>query len=529
MIRQSAIGTRILASIGMVCVLSVGDVCAQAVPAFPIANFKVEGNTLLFQDQIDASVKPFIGPKRDFGDVQGALEALEALYKQRGFTTVSVQLPEQVLDKGEVVLKVVEGRLRQVKIDGQQHFDEENIRAALPTLKPGQVPLIDDISANLRVANEHPARQLSLRLAPGERDEDIDAIIQVTDEKTWKVGATLENTGTDQTGRHRLGFSYQHANLWNRDHILTFQYQTSPEQPSDVKVYALAYRLPLYSLGDAIDVYATKSNVNAGSINAGPVNLAISGSGVVVGGRYTLNLKRQGNYVPQIVFGIDHKAFENSVLGSGLQLGNNITVHPLSLQYNGRWEIERGELSFYATAVRNLPGGDKGGQADFDKARLGAPDDFTVLRGGATAMHAYANGWQVRATGSLQWTLDPLIPGEQFGIGGSGSVRGFLEREVSNDRGWQASLELYTPELCSALGGDHRCRVLGFVDTGGVSRVAALPGEQQREHIASAGVGMRYNWGKSLSFQLDVGQVLQPGGVQKRGDWQGHAKVGLMF
>ena len=529
MSRQLAIGTRILITIGVACVFSVGNVCAQAVPAFPILSFKVEGNTLLSQDVIDASVNPFLGPKRDFGDVQGALEALEALYKQRGFTTVSVQLPEQVLDKGEVVLRVVEGRLRQIKIDGQQHFDEDNIRAALPTLKSDQVPLIDDISANLRVANENPARQLSLRLAPGERDEDIDAIVKASDERPWKVGATLENTGTEQTGRHRLGVSYQHANVWNLDHVLTAQYQTSPEKPSDVKVYALAYRIPLYSLGDAIDIYATKSNVNAGSINAGPVNLAISGSGVVLGGRYTLNLKRQGSYTGQLVFGVDYKAFENSVLGSGLQLGNDITVRPMSLQYNGRWERERGEWSFYANVARNVPGGDKGGQADFDKARLGAPDDFTVLRGGVTVLHAYANGWQVRATGSLQWTRDPLIPGEQFGIGGGSSVRGFLEREVSNDRGWQASLEFYTPELCGGLGGAHRCRLLGFVDTGGVYRVAALPGEQQREHIASAGAGWRYNWGKSLSFQLDIGQVLQPGGVQKRGDWRGHAKLGLMF
>jgi hemolysin activation/secretion protein len=211
-IRQGCISTRIL-TLGVAWVLAAGSALAQAVPQFPIVRFKVEGNTLLSQDVIDASVQPFIGPNRDFGDVQGALEALENLFKHRGFTTVSVQLPEQVLDKGEVILKVVEGRLRQVKIDGQQHFDEANIRAALPTLKSDQVPLIDDISANLRVANEHPARQLSLRLAPGERNEDIDAIVQVSDEKPWKMGATLENTGTQQTGQHRLGLSYQHANL----------------------------------------------------------------------------------------------------------------------------------------------------------------------------------------------------------------------------------------------------------------------------------------------------------------------------
>lgn len=510
-------------------IIGTSGVLAQVAPKFPIASFKVEGNTLLSQTEIDAAVRPFIGTDRDFGDVQRALEALEEKYKQRGYTTITVMLPEQVLDKGVVLFQIIEGRLSALKFEGQLHFDEDNLRASLPTLKQGELPVVDDISTNLRIANENPAKNITLRLKPGVRDEDIEAHIKVTDEKPWKIGAVLENTGTEQTGTRRLGFSFQHANLWNRDHILTAQYQTSPEKPEDVKVYALAYRIPLYGLGDAVDLYATKSNVNAGSIAAGPISLAISGSGVVYGGRYTLNLKRRGDYEQQLVFGIDHKAFQNSIGGGGLQLGNDITVHPLSLQYNGRWSLQSSEIGFFGSLVRNLPGGDKGSQADFDQARVGAPDDFTVLRGGLTASHAYANDWQVRFSSSAQWTNDPLIPGEQFGIGGVGSVRGFLEREVANDKGFQASLELYTPELCKPLGDDQRCRVLAFVDTGGVYRVSPLAGEQTEEHIASAGLGLRYSWGKNLAFQTDYGHVLQGGGIRQRDDWRLHARLGVFF
>jgi hemolysin activation/secretion protein len=502
---------------------------AQSAPKFPIVRFQVEGNTLLPQDEIEAIVAPFVGPGRDFGDVQGALEALEAKYREHGYTTVSVLLPEQVLEKGDVRLNVIEGRIRELKIDGQLHFDIENIRASLPTLRVGEVPLIDEVSANLRVANENPAKNVALRLKPGEQDEDIDAYIKVSDEVPWKVGITLENTGTDQTGSNRLGFSFQHANLWNRDHVLTAQYQTSPEKPEDVKVYALAYRMPLYGLGDALDFYATRSNVNAGSIAAGPISLAISGSGVVYGARYTMNLKRRDDYEQQVVFGIDHKAFENNIGGGGLQLGNDITVHPLSLQYNGHWTKDRSDFSLFGSLSRNIPGGDKGGQADFQRVRVGAPDDFSVLRGGFAVSHAYESDWQVRVNGSAQWTDSPLIPGEQFGIGGSGSVRGFLEREIADDKGMQTSVEVYTPELCRPLGGDHHCRALAFVDAGAVYRVSPLPNEPVREHIASAGLGLRYSLGKSLAFQTDYGRVIQGGGNRDSGDWRIHARLGIFF
>lgn len=498
-------------------------------PKFPIVRFNIEGNTLLPQASLEATVNPFIGQQRDFGDVQRAMEALEALYKQRGFTTVSVQLPEQVLEKGEVLLKVVEGRIKELRIKGLDFYDEDNIRASLPTVRPGHAPHVDEVSANLRIANENPAKKILLRLQPGEMDDEIVAQVDVQDERPWKIGMTLDNTGSAQTGRNRFGLSFQHANLWNRDHILTAQYQTSPERPDKVHVYSLSYRAPLYELGDAIDFFVTQSNVNAGSLAAGPLNLAITGSGKTFGTRYTLNLKRQGNYEQQLVFGFDYKQSLSDVSAGAVQLGNEIVVRPVSLQYNGRWEIEKSEISLFAGVSHNLPGGSHGQQADFDKARLGAPDDFSVLRYGLTASHAYTSDWQVKFVTSGQWARRPLIPGEQFGMGGITGLRGFGEREIANDKGIQASLEAYTPELCQSLGGEHRCRLMAFYDNGTVWRIDPLAGEQARESAASLGFGVRYTLGKNVAFQADYGSILQGAGERQRGDWRIHSRLGVFF
>src|SRR3990167_8228554 len=136
-------------------------------------------------------------------------------------------------------------------------------------LKEGEVPIMDDLSASLRVANEHPMKKLSVRLAPGEKEDELDAIVAVTDEKPWRVGVTLDNTGTAQTGRHRLGLIWQHGNLFDRDHQLSLQYQTSPQKTDEVKVYAASYRVPLYARGDSVDVFATRSDVDVGSIATG--------------------------------------------------------------------------------------------------------------------------------------------------------------------------------------------------------------------------------------------------------------------
>ena len=147
---------------------------APAVPKFAIREFKVEGNTLLDAAAVAAAVNPFTGAERDFGDVQRAIEALEAAYKARGDGAVGVVLPEQVLESGTVLLRVVEGKLARVEVKGNQHFDTANVLASVPSLQVGAVPDVESISASLRVANENPAKKVTLQLAPGDKDGDID-------------------------------------------------------------------------------------------------------------------------------------------------------------------------------------------------------------------------------------------------------------------------------------------------------------------------------------------------------------------
>lgn len=517
------------ASLGLILSLFALSGLSQEIPRFSITKFNVEGNTLLPQARVDAYVAPYVGTQKDFGDVQQALEALEEGYRKDGYTTVSVLLPEQVLERGEVLLRVVEGKLSKVEVRGNNFFDTDNIRASLPGLKEGTAPRVDDLSAALRVANENPAKKITLQLAPGDKEDEFTANIQVTDEKPWKVGVTVDNTGTPQTGQNRLGVSYQHSNVWNRDHILTLQYQTSPSQASDVQVYALAYRLPLYRYGDSLDLYATDSNVNAGSIAVGPFDLAITGKGSSFGARYTWNLKRRGNYEHNIVFGLEEKQFENNIAIGALQLGNDLTIRPLSVQYLGRLAEPGSEFSFYGTYVHNLPGGGNGDQTAISKARAGADADYHAVRGGLTLSRTLAADWQARVAVTAQWTDKPLIPGEQFGVGGSSSVRGFLEREVASDKGHQASLELYSPELCAGFSSVQRCRALAFYDLGSVYRIKPLPAEQAREHISSLGLGLRWTYAKNAAFQTDYAKVQNPGGTVKRGDWRVHARFGYFF
>lgn len=502
----------------------------DAIGAFDITRFAVDGNTLLNESTVQSAVAGFAGKERNFGDVERAIGALEKAYRKRGFTLVKIVLPEQELNQGVVHLKVIETRIGKVRVAGNVFHSESNIRRSVPGLRDGGVPNTEVLSTNLRIANENPSKKATLELKDGGGPGVIDGVVQVVDEKSWSAGAVLDNSGFDPSGRYHVTAQYQNFNLWGLDHVFSAQYTTSADHPSNISVYGAGYHIPLYAIGDSLDFYASYSTIDAGTVSAGLVDLLVSGAGTVYGAHYNHELPRVGQYDSQLTAGFDHKAFRNDVEFNGQQLGGDVTVDPFSLSYVGQWALPGGNLNFYLTAVRNVPGGAHGSDADFTAARSGASPSYGLLRYGAGYTRMLPREWQMRLTLNGQSTHDALVPGEQFGVGGAASVRGLHEREVADDAGFAAGAELYTPNICAAVGNAAtRCTLLAFIDDGHVSRNEALPGEEAHVSASSAGMGFRLTSGRTLSLQMDYGRVFNASDIQQRGEQRLHALIAAAF
>ncbi|MEZ5616583.1 MAG: ShlB/FhaC/HecB family hemolysin secretion/activation protein [Rhodocyclaceae bacterium] len=510
---------------------SVWPVSAQApsappAPRFDISAYRIEGSSLIGDAALQETLKPFTGAGRDFGDVQRAIEAIETAYAKAGWGAVQVLLPEQTLEGGTVLIRVIEARIGSIAVEGQKHFGEENVKAAVPGLQVGQAPRPLDMQESVRLANENPAKQTALVLRAGEKEGEVEAVLRVADQPPRRLSVSLDNTGSRQTGKYRFGIGFMHANLFGRDHVLNVQAVTSPSKHDRVRIVGLGYRIPFYAWGDSLDLSAGYSSTDSGVMQQ---LFAVSGAGRVYGARYTKNFPRWNGWEPKLVFGLDHRAYENKaeLIGTGIRLLPDITVRPASLAFGLATRGERSETAFSLMAVHNLPGGENGGAADFAATRAGADSHYTLWRWSASHMANFAGDWQWRAALNGQWTRDALVPGEQFGLGGANSVRGFLEREILNDRGHQGTLELYTPDFGARLAAQLRLRALAFYDFGRVTRISPLPGEIDAEDISSYGLGLRAGIGDSFSLRFDYGIVQQPGGSQGRGEGRGH--LGLLY
>ena len=507
-----------------------------------ILHFAVSGNTLLDEALIERTLAPYLGEAKSYTDIQRALEALEGEYRKAGYSAVHVVTPEQEITAGVVALKVVESAIGKLILTGNLHYDEANVRNALPALQQGVTPSARRLSENIRLANENPTRQLDVVLSVSGEEDKVDARVNVQDTSPHKFFLTLDNTGNRTTGDYRVGAAYQHNNLFNRDHAATFSYATSPDHTHDVKQVSASYRLPVYAWGDSLDFIAAYSDVDSGSSPtvAGP--LSFSGKGRVFGVHYNHYLPRRGDYSDKLILGLDYRAYiNNCTLGEFGAAGcgsaaADVTVHPASLTYAGQWVKSGYAADFSIAGIRNLPGGKRGDDAAFEAVRpspnggRGAPADYAILRLGGSLAGMLPQGWQYRMAGSGQYTNDALVPGEQFGLAGASAVRGFMEREVARDKGYFLNAELYTPELAQKVQlTNGSLRLLAFVDHGRGWNENLAGEEEQASSIGSAGLGLRFSYRQHLNARLDWARVIDAGGNRDAGAMRGHLGVVLSF
>ena len=504
----------------------------DAIGSFEIARFAVQGNTLLSEQAVNTLLTPYTGKGRNFGHVQMALEALESAYHKHGYNIVQVVLPEQELNQGVVTLRVVETRLGKVRVEGNRHFDEANIRRSVPGLQEGQSPNIGDVSSSVKLVNENPAKKVTLQLQSSEGD-DVNATLKVVDDKPWKIGASLDNSGSDATGKTYLTTQYQHANIADRDHVMSLQYITTVEKPSQVNVYGVGYHIPLYGIGDSLDLFATYSDVDSRVI-FNVVNVQASGKGTMYGIRYNHNLRRNGGYESKLIYGVDYKdsRYNSNYSSPGnfqFRSSQDITIHPLSIAYAGAWIYAQSEVNFGLTAIHNLPGGDRGSNTASDPRHDAS---FDILRYNAGYARALPNDWQMRVSLAGQYSPDTLVlvPGERFGAGGATTVRGFQERELSSDSGHFLSAEVYTPNLCAGITQiTAHCRALAFYDVANVRQNKPIGDDYTTASIASIGLGWRMSIDKHMALQMDAARVLDAGPTEGKGDSRMHVKLAVTY
>lgn len=495
-------------------------------PVFAIRGFKVTGDNPLDNGETSRALAPYLRADATMETLQKATAALEAALRDKGYGLHRVALPPQEVGD-QVTLNIVRFSIARVSIQGRDIYDEGNVRRTLPELREGASPNFKALAIQAAIANENPNKQVQVGLREADEPDKIEATITVTEQRPWTFAMGLSNAGTASSGRDRLTISGGHTNLFNLDHQFVGAYTTSMARSSDVRQLGLSYKIPLYALGGVVGASYIRSDVvgNFGTFTS-------TGAGHTTGVNYTMYLPPAGGRRSYASIGLDDKVFDATEI-SGVTVGVDRRSRPVTLGYTARIASDTSAWGYNVDLAVNTGSGSHNDLASYqDEDPRVDTVHWKALRGGISYTAPLARAWLWSARAQFQYSPDVLISGEQFGLGGLGSVRGTaIDRPVTGDKGLAGSLEITTPELANGL------RLLGFIDAGWLGNNSANgTSKPASDHLASAGLGLRYAR-EPFSMSLDYGRLLNGSKVPlainsaspQRGDDRFYINLSLRF
>jgi hypothetical protein len=183
------------------------------------------------------------------------LGELQLLYRNLGFATVGVTLPQQKLTNGVVRVLVVEGLLSDITVTGNRYYSLNNVRRALPSLTTNILINTKWFQPELDRANANLDRQIYPVISPGPDPGTTALTLKVKDRLPLHGHIEVNDKSTPDSPLLRIDTAIQYNNLWQLNHQAGVEYNFSPQdmksgsynfydQPM-VASYSGFYRIPL--------------------------------------------------------------------------------------------------------------------------------------------------------------------------------------------------------------------------------------------------------------------------------------------
>ncbi|WP_316149053.1 ShlB/FhaC/HecB family hemolysin secretion/activation protein [Cupriavidus sp. BIC8F] len=489
---------------------------AEAERRVNVNEYIVRGNTVLDVRSIERAVTPFLGPARTMKDIEGARDALLAVYQAKGYQSVYVDLPEQQVTDGVVILQVSETRVGRVRVVGAEYNSPLEVREQVPALAEGVVPDFTQAQTELTALNRSAKRQVVPLVRQGAMPGTMDVDLKVDDSSPWRASVGLNNDYSADTKELRAFASLGHDNLWQLGHSASVSFFGAPQDLNQTQVWSGSYVAPIRGSNWSVEASGYLSDSNVATVNG----TSVLGKGHAVGLRGTYTVPDTGAWWHTLSLGVDFKDNEEVTrLGNA---GDTVPLKyaPITLAYAGFTQTERGQLGINAALVAGTRSflGYGSNWEQFDYKRYKASPSFLLLKGDTSGTYNFKGNAQLAWRLAAQITDSPLVSSEQIAAGGMNSVRGYLSAESTGDYGVVGSVELRTPPLDFFGGAVEDWRVYAFVDAGQVRLREPLPEQDSRFSLASVGLGTSFRLARRVSGRLDLGYPLKDGQRTERHD-----------
>ncbi|MBE9129316.1 ShlB/FhaC/HecB family hemolysin secretion/activation protein, partial [Coleofasciculus sp. LEGE 07081] len=467
-----------------------------------VEGFEFTGNTVFSDEELAAVTEPFTNRPITFAELLNARTAVTQLYTENGYVTSGAFIPPQTLTDGTISIEIIEGGLEEIQVNGSRRLKPGYVRSrlAIATQKPLNVPRLLEA---LRLLQLDPLiENVSAELSTGSGPGTSLLIVEVAEANPWSSQIFANNGRSPSVGSFRRGVSLTHANVLGWGDGLTLGY-TNTAGSNEVDA---TYIVPINPRNGTFGFsYSHTSN----EIIEEPFNfLDIQSSS----NSFDLTLRQPLMQTPTQEFALGLTGSWRSTKTVFLEnlIGESIGFPSPGADVDGRTRV---------SALRFFQEWTKRGASEVIALRsqfnLGldvldatvnddAPDSrFLSWRGQAQWVRLLAPETLLLVRGDIQLADQELLPIEQFGLGGFGSVRGYRQDVRLSDNGAFGSVEVRLP-IARIPQWQGVLQLTPFVDFG-TTWNSGDSEDPDTNSLASIGLGLQWQQGDYLTARLDWG------------------------
>jgi hemolysin activation/secretion protein len=453
---------------------------------FMVKEIRFTKSEILSDEELEAVAREFRGRELALSDLQQLAARVNELYRRKGVVTAQAVVPPQDVSAGVVLIRLVEGRLGRIRIEGNDSTNEGYVADRLG-IKPEELMDLATLEAALVRFNRTNDAQLRAELQPGERFATTDMRVTMAEPPRHDVRVMLDNLGTLATGRERGSVFYLNRSLFGFRDDLNLSATHAKGQESQ----SISYGFPVNTWGGRFNVgyYA-----DATAIKDGPLaSLRITGRSDTT----TVSLRQ-----PTLV----DTAAQVDIIASGKQRSTSNWIGGVFLNRTDTADQSLGveaqlfgrDSHLFASVVRSF--------GDYQVATTSG--GYTIDRWALRYLRSLGDGYSFR--GNLSWQATPQVvlpSSEQFFIGGEGSVRGYPVGVYAGDTGHALNLEFHHPLMSAGADtGGIGASGFFFADYGQVKPFRPPNSRLDKyETLTSVGWGLQATLGKQASARITYG------------------------
>lgn len=394
-------------------------------PRFTVNAFAFVGHSVFPDSMLKRVLEHFIDLQLNLYDLNRAADAVTRFYRDNGYPIARAIIPAQKVEKGVVRIEVIEGRIANIAVAGNERYSADTITARAAGLSGSELITLPRLERGLLLMNDLPGLTARATLQPGAEFGSTDMLIRA-DEKWFNASLSLDNRGRREVGEYRVDAAFDlHNPLTLGDQLNLRLIQSEHNLLTYLRV---GYSLPLGADGMRLGATLSRTEYTIGGPFAA---LGIDGdvTNADINWSYPWIRSRGRN----MVFNASLRRTDSTQRTLGVQTtDNSITIASVGV-FNNWIHGDSSSTNLSASVSGNGRKNPVGTRQDAQ---------FGKLEIDANHLRAASKTWDLYLRGNFVVSRDALADTERFGIGGPDSVRGYRASELRGDRGWVGTMEL---------------------------------------------------------------------------------------